>query len=180
MEQHIIHYFKAGERTDWHDRYYFNKALQQFRPLLYTLVNRYIAKNRRYEYMVYAEVALFEALEAYDEQKGTLVTCIYTHGKYALLNELKKDQHFLGRQLTVDDTALTILCERGTQLHDVSDYFDEHIVQKVTRAELQLLIALYIDGYSYDELSEQTGIAVETLKKRRQRLVARLRAARRV
>lgn len=180
MEQHIIHYFKEGERTDWHDRYYFNKALQQFRPLLYKLINRYIAKNRRDEYMLYAEVALFEALEAYDEQKGTLVTCIYTHVKYALLNALKKDQQFLSRQIPVDDVALTILCERGTELHDVSDYFDEHVVQKVTPAELQLLVALYVDGYSYDELSEQMGVAVETLKKRRQRLVARLKASRRV
>ena len=80
----------------------------------------------------------------------------------------------------MDDVALTILCERGTELHDVSDYFDEHVVQKVTPAELQLLVALYVDGYSYDELSEQLGVAVETLKKRRQRLVARLKASRRV
>ena len=181
MEAQIIRYFQQHSRTDWDDRYYYEKALQQFRPLLNKLVYRYVAKNRREEFMLYAEVALFQALEAYDETKGTLVTCIYTHVKHAIFREMRLDNRFAQHHVAVEDVALHMLYEKkGVESVHVSDYFDEHIAQKVSNEELALLMALYVEGYSYEEIHAKTGIAVETLKKRRQRLVARLKAARRV
>lgn len=182
MERQIIRYFQQPHlRTDWHDRYYYNAALRQFRPLLTKLVYRYVAKNRREEFMLYAELAVFHALEAYDETKGTLVTCIYTYVKHALLKEIQADNRFSKQHIPVEDTSLHVLYEhKAVEAVDVSDYFEEHIVQKVSKDELAFLYALYVEGYSYEHISRQTGVAVETLKKRRQRLVARLKAARRV
>ena len=178
MEKELIHYFANKDaRTDWHDRYYYNKALQQFRPLLNKLLTLYVAKNRRHEYIVYAEVALFKALEAFDSAKGTLVTFIYTYVKNELFYEMRRDNQFLARNIPVEDTTLHIMCEQQhEQLHDVSDFFDEHIVQKVTLDELTLLTALYVDSCSYETLSKKMGVSVATRKKRRQRLIARLRA----
>ncbi|MBS7345944.1 MAG: sigma-70 family RNA polymerase sigma factor [Caryophanon sp.] len=182
MEATIIRYFQQKDaRTDWDDRYYYKEALRQFRPLLTKLVYRYVAKNRRDEFMLYAELAVFRALEAYDASKGTLVTCIYTYVKRALLNEMNADNRFSKHHIAVDDVSLHVLYEKkGAEFVDVSDYFEEYIVQKVSEEELAFLVALYVEGYSYEDISAQTGVAVETLKKRRQRLVARLKAARRV
>lgn len=175
-EQIIAYFHEKQQRTELLDGYYFKEALQQYRPLLNKLVAQYIAANRRHEFFVYAELALYQALEDFDAQKGRLLSCIYQYVKTALVTELRRDAKFHQQHLICEDYTLHTLCEaRESKPQDVSEYFEQHVLQHITTQEYAFLYAYYVENYSYEELSERLGVSVAALKKRRLRIVTRLR-----
>lgn len=170
----ISAYFQQEARTDDLDFYYFQQALAQYKPLMTKLVYQYVAKNRRHEFFVYAELALYEALQAYDSTRGPFSNCAYQYIKTALLREVRRDATFTKKHVPVEPQTLMLMAYDDSIPRHIEEVFERKIVAHVSEEELAFLYALYVDNYSYAEISARLDVPIETLKKRRQRLIARL------
>ena len=119
-------------------------------------------------------IALWQAYEKFEGDWHEFGGYAYTFIRFALLAELKKQATYEQRaQLTGELYPF----ERIVPLPPESPLFDK--IEQLKEADQQLLYALYVEKMSYEQLSQQTGMTIAALKKRRQRLLAKLRQNRR-
>lgn len=135
----------------------------------------------RYERDYYRQVgriALWKASLKYSGKPDEFHAYAYVFIRNILLNEIKMMSKVENRMMVTDsDSYLEFLINNEEQesLDDVRDYV-EAILQPLSVEDREMLIALYVHGYTYSQVAKALGISEHALKKRRDRLIKQIRA----
>ena len=133
-----------------------------------------IYKNKEhYEQIGY--IALWKAYNEFDGDEEEFEPYAFVFVKNALLNELKTMSRYESRHVFVEqsDTVQFLHTEDPTQ--DLKEYITE-LLKPLKEEDRQMLLALYVYQYSYEEVAGALNISVHALKKRRDRIIKKLRA----
>lgn len=134
-----------------------------------------IYKNREhYEQIGY--IALWNAYNQFDGVEEEFEPYAYVFVKNAILNELKTMSRYESRHVFYDQSdavSSTHYCEEPNQ--NLTEYINE-LLKPLKEEDRQMLLALYVYQYSYEEVAEALNISVHALKKRRDRVMRKLRS----
>ena len=134
-----------------------------------------IYKNQEhYEQIGY--IALWNAYNQFDGVEEEFEPYAYVFVKNAILNELKTMSRYESRHVFLEQSdALSSLHHCEDQSQNLTEYITE-LLKPLKEEDKQMLLALYVYQYSYEEVAEALNISVHALKKRRDRLMRKLRA----
>jgi len=156
----------------------FDQVLEQYTPMIYSVLKRAkVYKNHEY-YRHCATIALWEAWRKYDPTCGPFAPFAYRYMLTTIYREMTKENHYAEHHASYEKETLMFLIQKQ-QSQDArpdSELF-EKLEGLVTKEEMELLMDLYYDRYKYEELQEKYGISASAIKKRRDRLMKRLREA---
>lgn len=142
-----------------------------------TLIKKVIYKLKIYrdldEYMQVGRIALWQALQKFDDTKGDFTMFAYMTVKYAIIRSLSKANHVSEHELAVEEDVI-IINSRQHNLVASSLEWPEWF-EELNEDEQFLLIALYEKELSLKEIADKYKLSYETIKKRRQRLLSKLR-----
>ena len=134
-----------------------------------------IYKNREhYEQIGY--IALWNAYNQFNGVEEEFEPYAYVFVKNAILNELKTMSRYESRHVFYDQSdavSSTHHCEEPSQ--NLTEYITE-LLKPLKEEDRQMLFALYVYQYSYEEVAEALNISVHALKKRRDRVMRKLRS----
>ena len=134
-----------------------------------------IYKNKEhYEQIGY--IALWNAYNHFNGVEEEFEPYAYVFVKNAILNELKTMSRYESRHVFYDQSdavSSTHHCEEPSQ--NLTEYITE-LLKPLKEEDRQMLFALYVYQYSYEEVAEALNITVHALKKRRDRIMKKLRA----
>ena len=134
-----------------------------------------IYKNKEhYEQIGY--IALWKAYNQFDGVEEEFEPYAYVFVRNAILNELKIMSRYESRHVFLeqsDDVSSFIHCQESDQ--DLTEYITK-LLKPLKEEDRQMLLALYVYQYSYEEVAEALNISVHALKKRRDRIMEKLRA----
>ena len=142
-----------------------------------TLIKKVIYKLKIYrdfdEYMQIGRIALWQALQKYDATKGDFAMFAYMTVKYAVIRALSKANHITEHELAVEEDVIIINSQQQyfiTTGLEWPEWFEE-----LNKEEQFLLIAMFEKELSLKEIADKYKLSYETIKKRRQRLLSKLR-----
>lgn len=142
-----------------------------------TLIKKVIYKLKIYrdldEYMQVGRIALWQALLKFDDTKGDFAMFAYMNIKYAIIRALTKANEVSVHELAVEDDIITVNTPQYnlvTSSLEWPEWFEE-----LNEDEQFLLIALYERELSLKEIADKYKLSYETIKKRRQRLLSKIR-----
>ncbi|MBM7667050.1 RNA polymerase sigma factor (sigma-70 family) [Solibacillus kalamii] len=141
-----------------------------------TLIKKVIFNLKIYrdidEYMQVGRIALWQALQKFDESKGDFAMFAYMSVKYAIIRALSKANHVSEHELTVEDDVMII----NSQHHFITSNMEwPEWFEELNNDEQFLLIELYEKELSVKDIADKYRLNYETIKKRRQRLLSKLR-----
>ena len=141
------------------------------------LVKRAIAKLKIYqnfeEYMQIGRIALWQCMTEYDEKLGEFEMFAYMRIKYALIRALQRDRKVGEHEVVIEQDDLNYHIDQKQQVRLVTSYpywFDD-----LSEEERKVLILLYFEGKTTEEVAKELGYSYEAMKKRKQRLFVKLR-----
>ncbi|MFY0742350.1 sigma-70 family RNA polymerase sigma factor [Solibacillus silvestris] len=142
-----------------------------------TLIKKVIFNLKIYrdidEYMQVGRIALWQASQKFDETKGDFGMFAYMSVKYAIIRALSKANHVSEHELAVEEDVMII---NSQQHHFITSNMEWHEwFEELNKDEQFLLIALYEKELSVKEIADNYRLNYETIKKRRQRLLSKLR-----
>lgn len=125
-----------------------------------------------------ARVALWVAWKKYDPERGPFTPYAYRCMQTTIYSELKNENTFSDHEITYEHDKLTATAQyyelKNQQHHEQSELLTT-LKNLLNEKEVQLLVDIYFNGYSYEELSEKYGISFHAFKKRRDRLIQKIR-----
>ena len=134
-----------------------------------------IYKNREhYEQIGY--IALWNAYNQFNGVEEEFEPYAYVFVRNAILNELKTMSRYESRHVFYEQSdaiSSTHRCEEPNQ--NLTEYINE-LLKPLKEEDRQMLLALYVYQYSYEEVAEALNISVHALKKRRDRVMRKLRS----
>lgn len=142
-----------------------------------TLIKKVIYKLKIYrdldEYMQVGRIALWQALQKFDDTKGDFAMFAYMTVKYAIIRALTKENHVSEHELAVEEDVIIV----NSQQHflDTASFEWPEWFEELNKEEQFLLIALYEKELSLKEIADKYMLSYETIKKRHQRLLSKLR-----
>jgi len=142
-----------------------------------TIIKKVIYKLKIYrdfdEYMQIGRIALWQALQKYDATKGDFAMFAYMTVKYAVIRALSKANHITEHELAVEEDVIIVNSQQQDLITtglEWPEWFEE-----LNKDEQFLLIALFEKELSLKEIADKYKLSYETIKKRRQRLLSKLR-----
>ncbi|MFC7363883.1 MULTISPECIES: sigma-70 family RNA polymerase sigma factor [Bhargavaea] len=154
--------------------------LQQYEPMISAMLRQLNIRRDHDNFRQAARLALCQACERYDSQRGHFAPFAYRTIRGAMLDELKRESRHTEAASAVGPDILEILS--GRQACDAdAEFTDDRLPmlrQAFTRlpeADRLLLIRLFAQRLPYTECARLAGISVPGIKKRRERILGRLR-----
>lgn len=142
-----------------------------------TLIKKVIYKLKIYrdldEYMQVGRIALWQALQKFDDTKGDFTMFAYMTVKYAIIRALSKASHVSEHELAVEEDVIIVNSQQHNMITsslEWPEWFEE-----LNKDEQFLLIGLYEKELSLKEIADKYKLSYETIKKRHQRLLTKLR-----
>ena len=155
----------------------FEQVLEQYEPMISAVIRKASIYKNQEHFRQSARIALWQAWTKYDSTRGDFAPYAYRTMLTTLYNELHRQNRDSERYVSVEQDALTGLAQHQQQKQ--TEHFDFPLLEKLfdllTEAEKQLLVNLYVDQLSYEELSQRTKVSIAALRKRRDRILKRLR-----
>ena len=132
-----------------------------------------IYKNKEhYEQIGY--IALWNAYNHFNGVEEEFEPYAYVFVKNAILNELKTMSRYESRHVYLEQSDLVESHVHQESNQDLTEFLIE-LLKPLKEEDRQMLLALYVYQYSYEEVAEALGISVHALKKRRDRIMKKLR-----
>jgi len=152
----------------------FEEVLEQYEPMISSIIRKLNIYREFEQFRQAGRIALWQAWLRFDETKGDFAPYAYRSIYGALLDELKRETRFSAVHVPAEDDILEVA---GTNLDTASIEYNslEELLLNLTSAEKELLILLYEDRVSQTVCAAHFGISVAGVKKRRERLLAKLR-----
>lgn len=154
--------------------------MQDLEQLIYeneTIIKKVIFKLKIYrdldEYMQIGRIALWQASKKFDDTKGDFAMFAYMTVKFAVFRALSKANDVSQHEFGVEEGVLDFNSEPQhliTSKVEWPEWFDE-----LNKEEQLLIIALYEEELSVKEIADKYKTPYETIKKRRQRLLSKLK-----
>ncbi|MGE7622476.1 sigma-70 family RNA polymerase sigma factor [Viridibacillus sp. NPDC096237] len=152
----------------------FEIVLAQFEPMITSVMNRCRIYREHEQYRQAARIGLWKAWSKYEDSRGDFAPYAYRCIQGAVLDELKKESRNEERNIPVESDTLELLTI-NKRVEKSNTHILDSILEALPPKDLQLLILLYIKGYSYDELAVMEGLTKGGIKKRRDRIMKQIR-----
>lgn len=155
----------------------FEEILAQYEPMISSIIRTLNIYNNYDAFRQTRRIALWQAWQNFDEEKGVFSNYAYTMIKTTLLQEMTKENKYSDAQIALekDDLANTAHFYQMKNHSGQEGELLKEIENLLTKDEFELLNHLYVSGYTYEALAEKQGISISTLKKRRQRIMEKVR-----
>ncbi|MGE7836013.1 sigma-70 family RNA polymerase sigma factor [Viridibacillus arvi] len=152
----------------------FEIVLAQFEPMITSIMNRCRIYRDHKLYRQAARIGLWKAWTKYEDSRGDFAPYAYRCIQGAVLDELKKESRNEDRNILAESDTLEVLI-KNNHVEKSDTHILDTILESLPTKDLQLLILLYIKGYSYDELAVMEGLTIGGIKKRRDRIMKQIR-----
>ncbi|HJF32922.1 MAG TPA: sigma-70 family RNA polymerase sigma factor [Sporosarcina psychrophila] len=153
----------------------FEDVLKQYEPMISASLRKLNIYRDHDSFRQAARVALWHALNRFDETKGNFTPFAYRSIRGAMLDEIKKENKFEENVTQMEDEALVYIIETEFDVHYGATNGLAEALDILPPAERELIHWLFIEGFTLSECAERIGITVAGIKKRRQRILAKLR-----
>ncbi|WJY26386.1 sigma-70 family RNA polymerase sigma factor [Sporosarcina trichiuri] len=152
----------------------FEEVLEQYEPMISSIIRKLHIYREFEQFRQAGRIALWQAWSRFDETKWDFAPFAYRSIRGALLDELKRETRFNDVHVPAEDDLLEYA---GSETEDDTSTFSrlEEALVKLTAEEKELLILLYEDRVTQTTCAAHFGISVAGVKKRRERLLAKLR-----
>ncbi|WP_298827091.1 sigma-70 family RNA polymerase sigma factor [uncultured Planococcus sp.] len=148
----------------------FEEVAVKYAPMISAVIRK-LHIYRDYEtFRQIGTIALWQAWERFEDEKGNFTPFAYRSIKGAMLDELKRETK-RNDQLPPKGAGAQEE-DREEMVDGLPDWLD---VGKLNGQEKRLLEALYVKGCSLPELSIAENISLAGMKKRRERLLKKLK-----
>ncbi|MFC5604782.1 sigma-70 family RNA polymerase sigma factor [Sporosarcina koreensis] len=150
----------------------FEDVLVQYEPMISHSIRTLNIYRDHEQYRQVGRIALWQAWERFDTEKGDFTPFAYRSIRGAMLDELKREARFEERIMpAINDVIIDRLGaeEKGVYhlLHDAIERLDLH--------EKAFIQWTFVEQCSLAECAERAGISVAGVKKRRERMMKKLR-----
>lgn len=153
----LINLIKSGDQES------FEKISTMYFPLLVSICRSFKTSMEFEDLMQHALISLYQATLNYEEKNGVLfstylVSCV----KNRLLSSIKKHDRLNCIDLCDDDISKCVIHE-----DKVVDkvYLDQYLlgIKRLLSSRENIVLGLYIDGYSYQEISKMLKISIKSV-----------------
>lgn len=153
----------------------FEDVLKQYEPMISASIRKLNIYRNHEQFRQAGRIALWQAWGRFDEAKGNFTPFAYRSIRGGMIDELKKESRFEENVLQMEDEILQFISDIAAPV--AAEWKDGLVtaMDRLTLAEHQLVHRLFIEGFTLSECAEQYGITVAGVKKRRERMLAKLR-----
>ncbi|WP_432357015.1 sigma-70 family RNA polymerase sigma factor [Sporosarcina sp. UB5] len=154
----------------------FEDVLAQYEPMISACIRQLNIYRQHEHFRQTGRVALWQAWQRFDEEKGDFAPYAYRYIRGAMMDELKKEGRFEDRYMPAEDDMLTFWIDQ-VEVEEEEEWNGclYEAVRQLTEDEFKLLQWLFVDRYTQAECAKRFGISVPGVKKRRERLLKKLR-----
>ncbi|MFS0576589.1 sigma-70 family RNA polymerase sigma factor [Sporosarcina sp. 179-K 3D1 HS] len=153
----------------------FEKVLQQYEPMISATIRQLHIYRDFEQFRQAGRIALWQAWTRFDSEKGNFTPFAHRSIRGALLDEMKRENRFFESSVPIEDEHLEFLqVNEQAPPTPWTDNLSEAIEQ-LQPEEGKLLHWLFVDQLTQAECARRIGITVAGVKKRRERVLAKLR-----
>lgn len=153
----------------------FDEVLKQYEPMISASIRKLNIYRDHEHFRQAGRVALWQAWQRFDEEKGNFTAFAFRSIRGAMLDELKKESRFDKHNMPMEDSlAETVVDTACYMAPEWSDGIEE-VLDLLTPRELELIQWLFVEGVPLAECAVRNGISVAGVKKRRERMLVKLR-----
>lgn len=152
----------------------FEEVLEQFEPMISACIRKLCIYKNHELYRQAGAIALWKALVRYDEERGDFAPYAYRSIYGGILDELKKEKRHEEQADPVEDDKLTFLLEQSLETSFLREDV-EVAIDSLKPSERELLMWIFVEGISLQQAATRVGITIPGIKKRRERILAKLR-----
>jgi len=153
----------------------FEDVLNQYEPMISASLRKLNIYRDHEQFRQAGRIALWQAWNRFEESKGNFPPFAYKSIRGGMIDELKKENHFEKNVMQMEDESLQIIHEIVAPVTAEWNDYLVNALDALTVVERQLVQRLFFEGYTLLECAEQYGITVAGVKKRRERMLAKLR-----
>ncbi|MEC1177470.1 sigma-70 family RNA polymerase sigma factor [Metasolibacillus meyeri] len=150
----------------------FEQCYEQYKALIEKVLHRCNIYGNFDEFRHIAMIALWEATRSYDSEKGGFEAYAYFMMRYQIIAEMRKQNLLQSRMMVMEDEIL-YAC-----INDVQNPYRIELPlawEELTTVERYILHSYYMEQNSDKEIAASLHLKMDTVKKRRQRLLKRLK-----
>lgn len=151
----------------------YEQVLEQYRPMISAIIRDFNIYTDFEDYEQIAMLALWQAIQIYDEERGAFSSIAYTLMKRAVGNALRKNIR-VAKQVPVESDTLQYLTETTTDENEAEEWL-ALIFEHLSPEEQQLAYLYWIEEKPNDELAQLFQISYEGVTKRKYRLLRKLK-----
>lgn len=152
----------------------FEEILEQYEPMIYACIRKLRIYKNHSEFVQAGRVGLWKAAQRYDMGRGDFAPFAYRSIFGSILDELKKSYAYEQQTVPTEGDVLERIIGCKEEVVELSKSINEALFQ-LNHTEQQLIRLLFIEGYSLDEVACRLGMTKESLKKKRQRTLKKLK-----
>ncbi|MFJ7825443.1 sigma-70 family RNA polymerase sigma factor [Psychrobacillus sp. NPDC096623] len=152
----------------------FEEVLEQFEPMISACIRKLCIYKNHELYRQAGAIALWKALVKYDEERGDFAPYAYRSIYGGMLDELKREKRQEEQVDPVEDDELAFLLEQSLETSLLREDV-EIAVESLQPNERELLMWIFVEGISLQQAATRVGISIPGIKKRRERILAKLR-----
>ena len=149
---------------------HFDHAYEQYKPMIFAMLRKLNIYKDYDDYFQIGCIALWQACESYNKSIGPFEVYVFMQIKYAMLVELRRNAKKQQREQVQEE-----LPEQTSQITLHETIFIEQLLQFLTEEERLIVINYYLEGYKNEEIAKKLGKKTDTIKKKRQRAIQKLK-----
>lgn len=153
----------------------FEDVLAQYEPMISATIRQLNIYREHEQYRQTGRVALWQAWQKFDKEKGNFTPYAYRTIRGAMMDEMKKENRIEERFMPAENDMLTLWIEEDVYVDEGWVDRLSGVVDQLTGEEKRLLNWLYMERLPQAECAQKIGISVAGVKKRRERLLEKLR-----
>ena len=147
--------------------------IKRYRYIVDVVLNKYRIYYDREEFEQIAMIALWQALENFDESKGGLESYLYSMIRFTISKALQK------KYVEIEHTEISDERFQFLSSNDDERNFEKVMVREILtflkEEERRIIELSYIYGLTNKEISKLLGKSEESVKKKRNRIIKKLR-----
>ena len=152
----------------------FEDVLEQFEPMISACIRKLSIYKNHELYRQAGRIALWKAWVKFDVEKGDFAAYAYRSIYGGMLDELKREKRQEEQADLVEGEKLAFLLEQSLVTSIVHEDL-ELAIDSLQSNERELLMWIFVEGISLQQAATRVGITIPGIKKRRERMLAKLR-----
>lgn len=152
----------------------FEDVLKQFEPMISACIRKLSIYKNHELYRQAGRIALWKAWVKFDVEKGDFAPYAYRSIYGGILDELKREKRQEVQVDPMEDEKLAFLLEQSMATSLLREDL-EIAIESLQSNERELLMWIFVEGVTLQQAATRVGITIPGIKKRRERMLAKLR-----
>ena len=153
----------------------FDEVLKQYEPMISASIRKLNIYRDHEHFRQVGRVALWQAWQRFDEEKGNFTAFAFRSIRGAMLDELKKESLFDEHNMPMEEGLAESVVDTTCYIDREWSNSVEEVLDLLTPSELELIQWLFVEGVPSAECASRSGISVAGVRKRRERMLVKLK-----